>query len=205
MLKLYGAPLSNYYNMVKTAMLEKGIDFEEVPTRPSQDADFLARSAMGKVPCIETDKGFIAESQAILDYLDDAYPDHPLLPADAYGRAKTRELAQSLALYVELAARKGYGALRGADVPDAVKQGIKADLAKGAAAIAKLAKFSPWIAGAQFTYADLIGYFTFIYAARSAEANAGMDLFAAIPGSKDWYAKVGERASVKKAVADQGA
>lgn len=203
MLKLYGAPLSNYYNMVKAALLEKGIEFEEVMTPPSQESTYLARSAMGKIPCIETEHGYLAESLAILDYIEDAYPQPPLLPADPWARAKARELAQSLPLYVELVARRGYGALRGQEVPDAVKDGIKADLAKGAAAISRLARFSPWIAGDAFTYVDIVGYFTFIYAARSADANAGMDLMAEIPGAKDWYERVGQRESIKQALAAQ--
>jgi len=203
MLKLYGAPLSNYYNMVKTALIEKGVDFEAVLTPPSQEPAFLAQSPMGKIPCIETDKGYLAESSAILDYLEETYPEPALLPADPYERAKVRELVQSLALYVELVARRGYGALRGAEVPEAIRESIKSDLAKGAAAVARLAKFSPWIAGDKFTYADLVGFFTFIYASRSAEGNAEMDLFAAVPGSKAWYDKVAARDSVKKALADQ--
>ncbi|MGR8947427.1 MAG: glutathione S-transferase N-terminal domain-containing protein, partial [Gammaproteobacteria bacterium] len=62
MIKLYGFPVSNYYNMVKFAMLEKGVDFEEVSVMPSQEAEYLAKSPMGKVPCIETSDGFISES-----------------------------------------------------------------------------------------------------------------------------------------------
>lgn len=203
MLKLYGVPFSNYYNMVKCALLEKGIDFEEVVTRPSQEADYLAKSAMGKVPCIETEKGFLAETLAILDYLEDAYPEHPLLPADPFERAKVRELSQSLALYLELVARRGFGVLRGMEVPDSVKDVLKTDLPKGAAAIAKLTRFSPWIAGDDFTYADLVGYFTFIYAVRSADENIGFDLYEAIPGSKAWSEKLAGRDSIKKALADQ--
>lgn len=203
MLKLHGAPRSNYYNMVKTALLEKGVDFEEVLTPPSQEDEYLGKSPMGKIPCLETDKGFLAESVAILDYLEDVYPDKPLLPKDPWERAKVRELVQCLELYVELVARRGFGALRGSDVPDDVKEGLAADLPKGAAAVARLASFSPWIAGSEFTYADLVGYFTFIYATISAKANAGLDLMAAIPGAEAWYEKVGERDSVKKALADQ--
>ena len=35
-IKLYGMPLSNYYNMVKTVLLEKGMDFEEMLILPNQ-------------------------------------------------------------------------------------------------------------------------------------------------------------------------
>ena len=71
MIKLYGAPLSNYYNMVKTALIEKGIEFEAMMQPPSQEDDYRAKSAMGKIPCIETERGFLAESSAILDHLED--------------------------------------------------------------------------------------------------------------------------------------
>jgi len=57
MLKLHGFSVSNYYNMAKFALLEKGLAFDEVSAMPSQEADYKAKSPMGKVPCIETDKG----------------------------------------------------------------------------------------------------------------------------------------------------
>lgn len=203
MIKLYGAPLSNYYNMVKTAMLEKGVEFEEVLTSPSQESDYLGKSSMGKIPCIETDNGFVAETLTILNYLEEMYPDKPLLPSDPFERAKVRELAHSLEIYVEIPARRGYGALRGNEVPDKIKEEMTGELAKGAAAVARLAKCSPYIAGEAFTFADLVGYFTFIYANRSAKANIDTDILGMISGGQEWYDLVGERESVKKALADQ--
>jgi glutathione S-transferase len=204
-LKLYGAPLSNYYNMVKTALIEKNVPFEAVFAPPSQEADYLAKSPMGKIPCIETEKGFLAETRAILDYLEDAYPTPALLPKDPWARAKTRELAQSIELYVELVARRGLGVLFGRPVPDDVKASIKGDLPKGVAALKRLAKFSPWIAGSEFTYADLVGYWAFVLGNLSATQNAGIDLMTEIPGAKDWFERVGARESVRKALADQAA
>ena len=56
-IKLYGMPLSNYYNMVKTVLLEKGMDFEEMLILPNQESDFLGKSPMGKVPAMETEQG----------------------------------------------------------------------------------------------------------------------------------------------------
>ena len=204
MLKLYGAPRSNYYNMVKCALLEKGLEFEEVLTPPSQEPDFIAKSPMGKIPCLETDSGCLSESIAILDYLEEAYPDNPLLPADPYLRAKVRELVVNLQLNVELVGRRGFGVLRNQDVPEAVRDSIKQDLPRGITALKATTKFSPWIAGSDFSYADLVGYFTFTYGSISAKANADIDLFGELPGSKEWFDKVAERASVKQAVADQG-
>jgi|TARA_Y100000310_G_C20627334_1_gene786672 glutathione S-transferase len=203
MLKLHGAPLSNYYNMVKTALLEKGLDYEAVIAPPSQEEDFLTKSPMGKIPCLETDGGFVAESLAIIEYLEEIQPEPALLPADPYARAKVRELMLALELYVELVARRGFGALRGRPVAEDVVEALKADLPKGIAAVQRLVKFSPWIAGEQFTYADLVGYFTFTLASLSAKANAEIDLFEQLPGSKAWFDAVAARDSVKQAVADQ--
>jgi glutathione S-transferase len=203
MLKLHGAAPSNYYNMVKTALVEKGVEFEAVLTPPSQEAGYLERSPMGKIPCLETDAGFLSETSAILDYIEETKPSPALLPADPFARAKVRELSQSLTLYIEGVARRGYGALRGQPVPDDVKASLAMDLAKGIAAIGRLAKFSPWIAGDTFTQADLVGYFTFLLAAPSARENTGIDLLEQLPGATAWYAAVGERASVKQALADR--
>ena len=88
---------------------------------------------------------------------------------------------------------------------DDVKAEIKRDLERGVGAIKRLAKFSPWIAGDTFTYADLVGYFAFFLGNMSAKANADTDLLAAIPGAQAWFDKVGERGSVKQALADQAA
>ncbi|MCA9779109.1 MAG: glutathione S-transferase family protein, partial [Candidatus Eremiobacteraeota bacterium] len=68
MIKLYGLPVSNYYNVVKLAMLEKGVPFEEVLQRPNQDPSYLAISPLGKMPCVVTPEGPVAETLAILEY-----------------------------------------------------------------------------------------------------------------------------------------
>jgi glutathione S-transferase len=205
MIKLHGAPLSNYYSIVKNALIEKAIPFEAVAAQPSQDPAYLAKSPMGKIPCIETDAGFLAETNPILDYLEETHPQPALLPTDPFARAKVRELTQAIELYVELVARRGIFALFGRDVPDAVKVSIKDDLPKGIAAVRRLAKFSPWIAGAQFTYADLFGYWAFSLAAPSAKMNAGMDVFADLPGAQAWFERVAARDSVKRVLAEQAA
>src|SRR5262245_2654867 len=109
MIKLYGFALSNYFSMVKAVLLEKGIEFELVETRTSQESDYLAKSPMGKVPCIETEHGFLSETQVILEYLEELKPEPALLPRDPFQRAKVRELARGLELYIELPARTCYG------------------------------------------------------------------------------------------------
>ena len=105
MLKLHGFTGSNYFNMVKMALIEKGIEFEFVNTMPSQKDEFLVKSPMGKVPCLETEQGFISETDVIFDYLEELGQGPSLMPTDAYERAKVRELIKELELYIELPAR----------------------------------------------------------------------------------------------------
>ena len=52
MLKLHGFAVSNYFNMVRMALMEKGAPFEIIETYPRQEAAFLSRSPVGKVPCL---------------------------------------------------------------------------------------------------------------------------------------------------------
>lgn len=197
MVKLYGIALSNYTNMARSALIEKGIDYEFIITPPGKKDPALQRSPMGKIPVLEVDGGMISETSAILDYLEDVKPEPALLPADPLKRARARELSQAFELYVELVARKGIGALFGVDIPDHIKKGMSRDLPAGLTAVGQLTKFSPWVAGDEFTYADLVGYYTMTLANMLAEMNCDMNLFELLPGSAEWYARVGERESVK--------
>ena len=73
MLELCGFSGSNYYNKVKLALLEKGVAFREAHVYPSSAEVFLAESPMGKVPYLRCSQGPLSESQAIAEYLDDAF------------------------------------------------------------------------------------------------------------------------------------
>ena len=108
-IKLHGMPLSNYYNVVKAVMIEKEMDFEEVGAKPSQEDEYLSKSPMGKVPCLEVDQGFLTETSVILEYLEDKGVGPSLYPVNSYERAKARELMRYLELYIELPARRLYG------------------------------------------------------------------------------------------------
>ena len=155
MLKLGGFAVSNYYNKVKVALLEKGIAFEEVYCPTSQDEAYLKRSPMGKVPYLEVDGQFLCESQVICEYLEDHNPEHPLYPKDVFARARVRELITVMELHLELVARRLYAqAFFGGTVSDEIKKHVEKDLAKGVRAFKQLAKFTPFVAGADLTYAD---------------------------------------------------
>ncbi len=157
MLKLHGVAISNYYNIVKQTLLEKGMEFEEIHTPPSQEAAFLAKSPMGKIPCLETARGFISESQAIIEYLEETQPTPGLYPADAYERAKTREIIKYAELYLDAPARRLLGhVFFGAPLSQEAHEQTRPAIEKGLAAFKRLARYEPWVAGKDFSHADIV-------------------------------------------------
>ena len=108
MITLNGFGVSNYYNKLKLLMLEKDIPFEERTIYPWEREQFLQHSPLGKIPYIEVGGRGLSETQPILEFLEDAFPDRPLLPADVFERAKCRELIQHLELNVEWVVRRLY-------------------------------------------------------------------------------------------------
>src|SRR5574340_1487566 len=93
MITLCGFAVSNYYNKVKMVLLEKGIAFtEEYVATGAKDEATLTASPLGKVPFIRLEDGrTLCESEVIVEYLEQAHPAPPLVPADAWGAAKVRE------------------------------------------------------------------------------------------------------------------
>jgi glutathione S-transferase len=205
-LKLHGFTVSNYFNMVKMALIEKGIDFEFVDVRPNQEGDFLAKSPMGKVPCLETDEGFISETNVIFEYLEDLGQGTTLMPTSAYEKAKVRELVKEIELYIELPARTCFAeAFFGGTVSDEVKEKAKANLVKGVEALQRNARFAPYVAGDSFTYADIMFMYSVNLAGAASKRVLGMNLLENFPQMKELMALIGERESAKKIAADQKA
>mgnify|MGYP003489974969 FL=1 len=184
MLKLHGFPVSNYANMVQLALLEKGVPFEYVLTIPEQSEAVLARSPRGKVPFLETPEGFINESSAILDYLEERGEGTPLLPAAPFARAQVRALMREIELYIELPARSCYGeAFFGGTVPEAIKAKARDDLRAGFATLKRHGKFAPYVAGGEFTLADIVFLYSVEIANTVAQKLFGLDPLAHIPAA----------------------
>ena len=208
MITLHGFSVSNYYNKVKLALIEKGAPFTEVVTKTGRrDEEVLSCSPLGKIPYIRTEHGALSESQAILDYLETAYPNPPLLPADPWQMAKVRELTTYIELHLELVARELYGkAFFGGEISEASAARIRKRLEANIQAFKRIAKFDPYIAGATFTQADCAAWVSLPLVSMASKAIYGVDLLS--EGGVDWkpYAKrIGERPSAQKVTADRKA
>jgi glutathione S-transferase len=194
MLKLYGFHVSNYFNMVKLALLEKGFEFEEVRTYPSQEPQFLEMSPMGKIPCLEAREGFLTETSAILEFLEDITPELPLMPVDPFARAKARELMKVCELYIELPARRLYsGVFFGGNNSQQTIDEVRPLVERGLKALSRLARFQPYLAGAEFSYADIVAYHTFGAVEKTMQVVYGWSVMGEVAGLADWYKTVANR------------
>ncbi len=206
MIKLYGSSVSPNYNKVKLALLEKGIEFEEILQLPSQEESYLAKSPMGKIPVMEVDGQFFAESGAMLDYLEAAYPAAPLLPVDPFERAKCREMMQIIDLYIAGtagAARLTGAALFGSPISEEAKQEAQSLIERAVKAITKLVKFTPFIMGPKFTQADCVAFPKLGFAGMVTHIVLRKNLIEVIPGAAEYLKYMLERPAVQKIVADQ--
>ena len=203
MLKLCGFATSNYYNKVKFALLEKGVEFEEELVWTDRSPELLARSPLGKVPFFDTQHGTLCESQVMMDYLESAYPQKPLLPADPFAAAKVRELTTFMELHLELVARELYPeAFFGGKVSDDIKTRTQKLLTRNVKAFAKLAKFSPYIAGPEFTMADCAAMVHLPLVAMASRIIYGEDALAGLP-VREYTKMLGERPAAQRVNADR--
>lgn len=209
MITLHGLVISNYYNKVKFALLEKGVPFNEVhqATHSTDDA-VLAASPLAKVPYITTEQGALCESQPIIEWIEDAYPQPPLLPADPFAAAKVRELTTFIDWNLEMTARQLYGQafFGGAPLSESNLARIRKQLEQAIAAFKRLAKFAPFVAGDTFTQADCSAFNHLPLVALATKKVYGEDLLAAGGVDHNSYTKfIGERPAAQKIVADRKA
>jgi len=100
-MKLHGYYRSSTSYRLRCALELKGLAYENVPVnllKTEQKGEaFTSRNAFGSVPMLETETGDKAQSMAIIEWLDEAYPEQPLLPSDLEQRYLARELAYAIA------------------------------------------------------------------------------------------------------------
>ena len=99
---LYSYYRSSAAYRVRIALNLKQIEHTIEPVnllkKQHKSADYLAKQPQGLVPCLETDEGqFLAQSGAILSYLDNLYPSSRLLPSDHFQAAKIQSFVDMIA------------------------------------------------------------------------------------------------------------
>src|SRR5437588_1165417 len=155
MITLYDADRCPYCARARIALAEKAVEYETVvidlDDRPAWIYD---RNPTGRVPVLEEDAFVLPESAVIDEYLNERYPDPPLLPADAAERALARVL---IFRFDDLS--KPYYRLRRGD--EDAREKLDTVLAK----IDRLLEAQPYLTGREFGLAD-IAYVPWIVRAR---------------------------------------
>jgi glutathione S-transferase len=126
---LYATDLSSYSLKVRLAAALKGIDLElRAPPDGYRSDAYRALVPAGTVPALVDGDFVLAESDTILEYLEDRSPTPALLPADARGRAQARFLGRLHDLRFEPQLRACFGLVAGRQAPPEIEPALAAAL-----------------------------------------------------------------------------
>lgn len=180
MLTLYDAERCPYAARVRITLAEKDVPYESVAINlDDRPAWLYEKNPAGRVPVLEEDGGFILpESAVIIEYLDERFPDPPLLPADPAERAAAR-------LWIERFEDLGrpYYALRRGEAPDEFDIALER--------LDRALEGQPFLTGREYGLADL-AYVPWILRARWG-MKVDLEAFPALSG---WLGRLLERPAV---------
>jgi glutathione S-transferase len=199
MIRFYYGSGSPYSWRVQLALEEKGLPYEPIllsfEKGEHRRPEHLARSPHGKVPALADDGVVLYESSAIAEYLEERYPDVPLLPPDAPARARVRIEEIECVLYFGEAfrplARQAFFTppeRRDAAALEAAREEVRRQLRALEARAA--GHGGAWVAGAALSRADL-AWLPFVEIA----ARAGADLAPDTPWLLAWRERLRARPS----------
>jgi glutathione S-transferase len=158
-------------------------------------APYLGINPKSRVPSLETDRGVITETPAIMGYIARTFPAARLAPeGDAFAMAELESLMSYLCSWVHPAAAHRHRGYRWADDPAAI-----ADMRRKAPEVFGEAMRlidtqlfrGPWALGADYSVAD-----PYLYVVTGWIPRDGLNL-ADFPRLADHYARMGERPAVK--------
>jgi glutathione S-transferase len=143
---LYTAARCPYAGRARILLAEKAIPYDAVEIDlDDRPAWLYLKNPAGKVPVLEEDEGFVLpESRVILEYLDERFPDPPLLPADPAERALARLVVERFEKLSD-----AYYALRRAD--DRARPWLERQIAE----VDAMLEERPFLTGRQFGLADI--------------------------------------------------
>lgn len=204
---LYHFPLSPFCRKVRLALAEKRLAFEtRIEREWDRREEYLALNPSGTVPTLIEDNGLVVpESGVICEYLDEAYPDTPLLGRTLAERVEIRRLiAWFDGKFHEEVGRpllheKHFKRFAGAGQPDsaALRAGYAA-LRSHLDYVGWLAETRRWLAGQAFSLADIAA------AAHLSALDFTGDLdWSLAPAAREWYARIKSRPTFRALLADR--
>ena len=206
MAKLYHVPLSPFCCKVRLVLAEKRIEVELIEEKYWEpEADFLRRNPAGKVPVLRFEDRVMSESTPICEYLEERFPEPPLMPKSTDARFEVRRMVAWFddKFHAEVTSKLLYERVN----KKIMKQGFpdSGNVKAGAKAIkfhldymAWLLERRRWLAGDAMSLADF---------AAAAHISA-LDYISDVDWNrseivKDWYAKIKSRPAFRAILADQ--
>ena len=181
MITLYDAPRCPYCARVRIVLAEKGVEFETVTIDlDDRPAWIYEKNPTGRVPILEEEAFVLPESAVIGEYLEERYPEPPLLPLDGAERA----LARVCIFRFDDLGKPYYALRRGED-------GAELRFERALAALDAVLEAQPFLTGRAYGLAD-IAYVPWLL---RAQTTLGVDLtpFSALG---DWLGRLLERPAV---------
>lgn len=204
--RLFHFPLSPFCRKVRLSLAEKKIEVELVEERYwEKTAEFLRRNPAGKVPILKLDGKTLTESAAINEYIEERYPNPPLMPSDPGGRFEVRRLVSWFddKFHSEVTSKLLYERVNkkisGQGHPDStnVKAGAKA-IKYHLDYLGWLLDMRRWLAGDNMTLAD------FAAAAHLSSLDYISDVdWDRNANVREWYSKIKSRPAFRSILADQ--
>jgi len=144
MLTIYSVPVAAYCAKLRIMMRYKGIDFQELPPPGGYgSAEYRAIVPSGNLPAMIHDGFMLADSEAIAEYLEEAFPEVPMLPKTVKERAKAREMSRNHDTRLEPAVRALYPYVAYEKRDEAVVANCGALISKHLSSLALLLENSP--------------------------------------------------------------
>ena len=151
----YATALSSYSAKVRIALCAKGVVFEErLPPGGYRSAQYQAIVPMGKLPAIQEGDWVLSESEAINEYLEERYPEPPLLPQGAQERAQVRFLSRFHDLYLEPPVRALFAQVDPAKRDAERVSLLRQDIVRRLGQLAQWARPQPYLLTASLSLAD---------------------------------------------------
>ena len=204
---LFHLPLSPFCRKVRLALAEKRLPFElRVEKVWERRSDYLDMNPAGTVPTMLEDNGLVVPGSGVIcEFLEEAYPDIPLLGQSRYERVEIRRLVawfdEKFASEVtdRLNGQKSLRRIAGGGAADAstLRLGY-ASLREHLPYIGWLAETRRYLAGSSISLAD------FAAAAHLSVLDFAGDVdWSVSPAARDWYAQIKSRPSFRPLLADR--
>ena len=205
--KLYGIPGSPYVQAAMLGLTEKGVDYELIRIVPPEHkgAEHLARHPFGKVPAFDHDGFALYETQAILRYVDQAFPGPLLEPATPQETARMNQIIGIVDCYMirawsadisfeRIMAPRFFGR-----PCDEARVAAALPQAQVCAAAVEALIAGPYLTGPTLTLADLHLAPHYNYFRQTPEGEA---MLADKPRLAQWFTHMSQRESVKALLLD---